>query len=480
MTMDLAAPHGNVVERFSLREFMVRRDGFVVLALQLVSLWPVVKWSVRRSFDGSDEPLGILALLSVLVVFAMRLAGNPSRARRASCRDDLEAKATAPVLHGAGTLGPMLSVAYAVGLLFLPLPVASLIGLCAFALTSSRLIYGTTLNVGLLGLLWLSVPLLCSFDFYLGYPLRWLTTELSVAMLRLSGNDVTRRGVSLLLAGREVSVDPACAGLRMLWMTAYFVCLLGCMRPLRFLSMLSFAGLALVLLVVANAWRAAALFYVESGLIRVPSWGHEAVGAVVLLSLLVVLAGWFGRFHRGAPAPLKARAVHSRRRLPGLFALSALLGTFVPTPNQPQNARVEEPRWPSVYRGERLEREPMPAELSAFYREFPGRVAFFRSERHRYVFRHVTQATRKLHPAEHCYRGAGYRVEPAQIFGASAADRFGCFVARRGNEHVLVKERIEDRDGRVFTDVSSWYWAALLGRTQPPWNTVTLVERRER
>ncbi|MGC4066656.1 MAG: exosortase/archaeosortase family protein [Polyangiaceae bacterium] len=479
MKMEHTALRVSYFELWKAREFLRHHDGFLVLALQLASLWPVVVWGIRRTFDGSDEPLGILALATVIVVFAIRLIGKASCAGQRAAASDVPARVASAVRRDTGLLGPALSLVYAIGLFVLPRPIASLVGLLALALTSSRLIYGRTLNVGLLGLLWLSVPILGSLDFYLGYPLRIATTELAAALLRLSGNDVTRRGVSLMLAGREVSVDPACAGLRMLWMTAYFVSLLGCLRPLRGFRMLPFAGLAFVLLVVANAWRAAALYYVESGLVRLPPWGHEAVGAVVLLSLFVALAGLYGRFRRAAPTQ-KSRQIERRGSfVPVLFAATALTGSFVPTPHRQNTLTVAEPRWPSVYRGERLEREPMPPELAGFYREFPGSVAFFRSERHRYVFRHVTQPTRKLHPAEHCYRGAGYQVEPVQICGASVGERFGCFVARRGHERVLVKERIEDRNGRVFTDVSSWYWAAWLGQSQAPWTTVTLVERRD-
>jgi hypothetical protein len=49
-------------------------------------------------------------------------------------------------------------------------------------------------------------------------------------------------------------------------------------------------------------------------------------------------------------------------------------------------------------------------------------------------------------------------------------------------ESLRVLERIysssENQTGQDWTDVSTWYWQALLGKTGGPWWSVTVTERR--
>jgi len=47
----------------------------------------------------------------------------------------------------------------------------------------------------------------------------------------------------------------------------------------------------------------------------------------------------------------------------------------------------------------------------------------------------------------------------------------------RDGKHLLVRERIYEAAGeRSFTDVSSWYWAAVLGRSVGPWWAILIAE----
>jgi hypothetical protein len=41
-----------------------------------------------------------------------------------------------------------------------------------------------------------------------------------------------------------------------------------------------------------------------------------------------------------------------------------------------------------------------------------------------------------------------------------------------------VCERIYDQAGASWTDVSSWYWDAALGRSQGPWMAVAVADVR--
>ena len=46
----------------------------------------------------------------------------------------------------------------------------------------------------------------------------------------------------------------------------------------------------------------------------------------------------------------------------------------------------------------------------------------------------------------------------------------------KGGETLLVREQIRASDGSRLTDVPSWFWSALLGRTKGPWLVTTVVE----
>lgn len=51
-----------------------------------------------------------------------------------------------------------------------------------------------------------------------------------------------------------------------------------------------------------------------------------------------------------------------------------------------------------------------------------------------------------------------------------------CFIARRGGRAFLACEQVRDEEGRSWPDVSSWYWAALLGTSSGPWLASLTVE----
>jgi hypothetical protein len=48
-------------------------------------------------------------------------------------------------------------------------------------------------------------------------------------------------------------------------------------------------------------------------------------------------------------------------------------------------------------------------------------------------------------------------------------------VAQKDGRVRRVCERIYDGQGKAWTDVSSWYWAAMVGRTRGPWFAVTVA-----
>ncbi len=82
-----------------------------------------------------------------------------------------------------------------------------------------------------------------------------------------------------------------------------------------------------------------------------------------------------------------------------------------------------------------------------------------------------------LHPAADCYRALGYRIAQARLERDAQARLWRCFEAQKSRGQTLrVCERIVGADGLAFTDTSAWYWAAASGRSQGPWEAVTVAQ----
>jgi hypothetical protein len=111
------------------------------------------------------------------------------------------------------------------------------------------------------------------------------------------------------------------------------------------------------------------------------------------------------------------------------------------------------------------------------------RLGRFQQGGRRWLVRSIEDASRRVHPAEECYRATGWRVRPRPAQLSSGSDeglsarplRWGCFSARRGAEEVEVCQTITDDSGRAWSDVGSWWWSAAFGQSKGPWLGVVRV-----
>ncbi len=133
--------------------------------------------------------------------------------------------------------------------------------------------------------------------------------------------------------------------------------------------------------------------------------------------------------------------------------------------------------WPAFLEGAALESTPllpMEARLAA---EFPGAIAAFEARGSRVVMRQIVQPTRKLHPVETCLRAGGYRVRPRPALRHPESGLWGVVQAEKPGRSLRVRETIRSADGRsTWTDVSAWYWAALVHPERGPWLAITVIE----
>ena len=165
------------------------------------------------------------------------------------------------------------------------------------------------------------------------------------------------------------------------------------------------------------------------------------------------------------------------RRGSVIFAVACLIAAAMPLLSTPARTvpLADFPGWPTHFEGMPLQPLPLSVLEQRFAEGFPGRVARFSDGRREIVFRWIASETRKLHPAADCFRGSGYTITPQPIDVDLDGARWGSFVAERGGQRIKVRERIYDTAGNNWTDVSSWYWAALRARSQRPWWAVTVA-----
>jgi hypothetical protein len=131
--------------------------------------------------------------------------------------------------------------------------------------------------------------------------------------------------------------------------------------------------------------------------------------------------------------------------------------------------------WPTHFEDRPLKRLRLSPVEQRFAAQFPGQIGRFSDGDRNIIMRVVQQPTRLLHPAADCFRGLGYHVATPRVAEDASGLAWSCFPARKDGRSLRVCERIYDTGGQSWTDVSAWYWAALVGQTRAPWFTLTVA-----
>lgn len=250
------------------------------LALLAVALWPTWWWMGQRMVDGSDDPLGVLALAALGGLLWQQ------RSRfRAAPRLGLQASALCGAVLTTALHG------------HLPDLLVALVGVLALAAGLIAFLPARVASAPVWGLSVLSLPLLASLQFYAGFPLRVVTAEASRWLLSLA-HTVERSGSALVVDGQLIIVDAPCSGVQMVWLGYFTACVvaLASSRDNRaFLLRLPIVG-ALVLL--GNVLRNTVLVAAQASNAPLPGWGHDAVGLLVLAAVCTGIAWTMGRHTR--------------------------------------------------------------------------------------------------------------------------------------------------------------------------------------
>jgi exosortase/archaeosortase family protein len=230
-----------------------------LLGALLAALWPHWIYVARRSFDGSDEPWGVLALITVLVLLVR------------------ERGALAVPTRAALVASGVLAIGAACATFWLPPLAAAAVAMLALGVFVVHALAHRPATA-LAALLLLALPVIASLQFYLGFPLRALTAQAVAHLLAMVDLDISAAGAALFFQGKTVLVDAPCAGIGMLWVGSYTAALLSYLQRASAMRTAVNAMIAALLVLAANIARNAALFFPEAGLVRWPAWSHEAIG----------------------------------------------------------------------------------------------------------------------------------------------------------------------------------------------------------
>ncbi|HEX8705215.1 MAG TPA: archaeosortase/exosortase family protein [Myxococcaceae bacterium] len=244
--------------------------SYLVLVLQLLAGWQAWSWYARRVTDGSDEPWGLLALLA-LVMLLPEGARHPLRSL---------------------DLGVLAGVNVALVLAYPWVPPLVRAAVCLLCLTAivSRMTTGRAFHLGTWLLALLSMPVMATVQFYLGYPLRLAAAALATPMLRGMGLPVVQEGVQLVIGSQVILVDVPCSGARMLWVGLFLAVTLACMLKLGTVRTLWVCVLSMGAILFGNALRVSTLTLLERSLDGGSSWLHDGVGVTSFIPVCLLIA----------------------------------------------------------------------------------------------------------------------------------------------------------------------------------------------
>jgi exosortase/archaeosortase family protein len=293
---------------------------------------------------------------------------------------------------------------------------------------------------------------------------------------------IMREGVMLNLPGGAVWVDAPCSGVRMLWGGVWLTLTLSGMARLGWWRTALTSLLGVVMIALANLLRVIGLTLSAAGLLPEGPVFHVGIGMAAFFCGIVAIGACVSALQPAPPprrapnpAPGPAQSDLWERACYILICLAAIGWPLLRGDEAPPTLVHDElPAWPETFEGAPLVAAALSPEETAFAGRFPGRIGRFTCGDQAVIIRWVIRPTHRVHGAADCMRASGWRIKP-QAVHATAEGVWGCFQARRGGSVLNVREQCLAPDGRTWADVSSWFWAALCGNSQGPWQVITVA-----
>ncbi len=235
------------------------KQASLLLSLQLLAFWPVWYWYTLRLRDSTDELWGIVALISAIFAFFF---SNPKLREIRWGLSSFFILVYAALFH---TVPPLVRAIFAM--------TAIILFLRSFQPEKSVLFQ-------IWGLLLLSLPVIPTMQFYLGYPLRVIVGSAASGLLQISGFPVFREGVCLNWNNNLIWIDAPCSGVKMMWAGFFLTFILANFYKLNIKKTTGMMFLSFAVILIGNILRTSALFFVEGELFSFPSWFHVWTGIV--------------------------------------------------------------------------------------------------------------------------------------------------------------------------------------------------------
>ncbi len=165
-----------------------------------------------------------------------------------------------------------------------------------------------------------------------------------------------------------------------------------------------------------------------------------------------------------------------------LFIMLCVCAAILPVLSSsivPERSREPFPGWPETFEGLPLTQLSLNTRETSFMGKLPGKAGRFTDGEREIIIRwwNRVEPAYRLHSGADCMQCAGYEITPLGDLIDTNGMHWSSFIATSQGASLHVRERIWDREGRSWPEISAWMWAVVCCRTQGPWWCISVAER---
>jgi len=455
---------------------------FSLIMLLFGAFWPVWVWYIQRYFDRSDEPLGAFALATFLLILFLRRE-----------KTHLTPPNKVELITGIASI-----VLYIATFWWAPKAVDGVFAVTALGIFLPHLLSQNKLRFCDWTLLYMTLPIVSTLNFYLGFPFRFIVAQLASALLWLCRYPVSVGGVSIYANGQFLEIDPPCGGIKILWFFVFLATSFAGM--LRFDKKNTFRIIAtsITFAILGNPLRVALLFILQvNGMLQGETEHAIHIGiGISVYSILSLVFTWIAismlpRTQAENTAVSKLQNItplENRVSLLSKFSLkqratftflccAAMLIPLIPIPIKSHEQTIAFPGWPQEFEGIPISKLQDSEIIQQYGEDFPGKIAVFSKGKDIVCLRWIAHETRQVHPSADCFQAMGYSIIWNPTMKTANGQFWNSVSCTRATKKLEIRECITDSNGRSWSDVSAWYWDAFLKHTSPPWWSATVISK---
>ncbi len=234
-----------------------------VLLISIIGYWHVWQWYFNRIKSSPEEAIGLIVIFTFVLFWCVWTIFHRHTVFKFS-------------------LWPISLLLFIYSLsFFLPIPsiVKSAVAFLTLFLTVYWASFGSHPPVSFWGLVVLSLPVVPSLQFYLGYPARYISASMTVPLLQLNGLSVSQSATNLIWNNQLIQFDAPCSGVTMLWAGLLVSLFISFVYGFSLFKTAVAVIVACLFVLFGNVLRGSSLFYLETGAIPFEAaWLHEGIG----------------------------------------------------------------------------------------------------------------------------------------------------------------------------------------------------------